>query len=169
MRIIIICGAPECGEEYPAETEERLWVCPHCGRERENKYYPFLTATLMNARIHSDEAPWKEHHDELLSKARGKVTDLRDHMDWLRKDLARLRARLPEEERAKLADQPSEDAMDGFLGSWVPDASPDDMGAWRDLHDQLLDGAREEIITLEVIVHDMEDEVINIKSILGLA
>ncbi|UCC94102.1 MAG: hypothetical protein JSW25_05430, partial [Thermoplasmata archaeon] len=73
MRIIIICGNPECGEEYPADTRDRTWECPHCGRSRENQYYPFLNAKLMNARIHSDEADWKAHHDELLMTAQGKV------------------------------------------------------------------------------------------------
>ena len=28
MRIIIICGDPACGEEYPAETGDRLWERP---------------------------------------------------------------------------------------------------------------------------------------------
>ncbi len=169
MRIIIICGDPECGEEYPTETTDRLWECPHCGRERENQYYPFLTAQLMNARIHADEADWKEHHDALLERARSKVADLRDHIDFLRKDLGKLRARLPEEERAKRPDLDTIDQVDDPLASWEPQAEEDDMGAWRDLHDKLLEGARGEIIALEDAARQMEDEIKSIKSSLNLA
>ena len=169
MRIIIICGDPACGEEYPAETEDRLWSCPHCGRERKNMYYPFLTARLMDARIHSDEADWKEHHDQLLAKARGRVAELRDHIGWLRKDLSKMRVRLPEEDRAKFQGGHDEEEVDAFLDSWVPEAEDDDRGTWKDLHDRLLEGARSEILGLEDIVHAMEGEVRKIKRILGLA
>ncbi len=169
MRIIIICGDPECGEEYPTETIDRLWECPHCGRERENKYYPFLTAQLMNARIHADEADWKGHHDAMLERALSKVAGLRDHTDFLRKDLGKLRAQLPEEERAKRPDVDTIDQVDDFLASWEPRAEEGDMGAWRDLHDELLEGARGEIIALEDATRQMEDEIRSIKSSLNLA
>ncbi len=169
MRIIIICGDPDCGDEYPAETEDRLWSCPHCGRERENMYYPFLTARLMDARIHSDEADWKEHHDQLLEKAQGMVAELRDHIGWLSKDLAKLRVRLSEEDRAKFQGEHDKEDVDALLNSWVPEADDDDRGSWKDLHDQLLEGARGEILALEDIVHAMEGEVREIKGILDLA
>jgi hypothetical protein len=169
MRIIIICGDPECGEEYPAETDDRLWSCPHCGRERENLYYPFLTARLMDARIHTDEADWREHHDQLLSKAQGRVAELRDHIGYLRKDLAKLRVRLPEEDRQRFQRGPGEDEVDSFLDNWSPEADDGDGGAWKDLHDRLLEGARGEILALEDVVKGMEDEVRKIKGILGLA
>jgi hypothetical protein len=166
MRIIIICGNPDCGEEYPANTEDRLWMCPHCERERPNIYYPFLTAKLMNARIHSDEADWKEHHDDLLMRAQRKVEDLRDHIDLLRKDIQKLRVRLPEEEQAKVEDLSSVVDGDGFIAEWGPDEGIEE---WRDLHDKLLEGAREEILALEDVAHGMEDQVRSIKTTLGLA
>lgn len=169
MRIIIICGNPDCQEEYPADTEDRAWQCPHCDRERPNIYYPFLTARLMNARIHTEEADWKEHHDELLAKAQRKVADLQDHMEVLFKDLAKLRVRLPEEEQAKLEPLERMAAEDGFLEGWTPRAEEGDMTAWRELHDRLLEGAREQILAMEDVVHRMEDEVRSIKATLGLA
>ena len=169
MRMIIICGVPDCGEEYPADTGDRTWECPHCGRVRDNQYYPFLTAKLMNARIHSDETDWKEQHDELLMNARGKVADLRDRATFMRKDLKRLRVQLPEEDREKLADLASLDDVPDFLGGWTPDAPADDAAAWRDLHDRLLEGARDEIIALEDMVGSMEREIKDIKSKLSLA
>jgi hypothetical protein len=169
MRIIIICGDPACGEEYPAETGDRIWECPHCGRERENQYYPFLTAQLMNARIHSEEADWREHHDRLLETANRRVADIRDHIEILKKDLRRLRVSLPEEEQAKLPDLETIDLVEDFLGSWEPDAPAEDSGQWRDLHDQLLEGARCEIMALEDATRTMEDEIRSIKSSAGLA
>ncbi len=169
MRIIIICGDPACGEEYPAETNDRLWECPHCGRERENRYYPFLNAQLMNARIHADEADWKEHHDRLLETAQGKAADLRDHIGSLKKDLRKLRVRLPEEEQAKLPDLDTIDRVDDFLGGWTPDAPADDTGQWQELHDRLLEGARGEIIALEDATRTMKEEIKSIKSTVGLA
>jgi hypothetical protein len=169
MRIIIICGDPDCGEEYPADTNDRTWECPHCGRERENRYYPFLNARLMNARIHTDEADWREHHDQLLETAHRKVADLRDHIDLLKKDVRKLRVRLPEEEQARLPGLDDIDQGDGFLDGWDPDAPAEDMDLWRDLHDQLLEGARGEIIALEDASRALEDEIRSMKSSLGLA
>jgi len=169
MRIIIICGDPECGEEYPTDTKDRMWECPHCGRQRENQFYPFLNAQLMNARIHPDEADWKAHHDELLMTAKGRVSGLRDRMDHLRKDLQKLRAQLPEEEVAKLPDLASPDDIDDFLTGWTPEAPSDEGAQWRDLHDRLFEGARGEILALEDIVGAMETEIKDIKSKLVLA
>jgi predicted nucleic acid-binding Zn-ribbon protein len=169
MRIIIICGDPDCGEEYPADTKDRMWECPHCGRTRENQYYPFLNAQLMNARIHSDEADWKTHHDELLTTARGKAADLRDRVGFLRKDLQKLRVQLPEEDRAGLADLASPEDFPSFLGRWAPEASTSDASRWRELHDRLLEGARGEILSLEDAVKAMETEIKDIKSKLALA
>ena len=169
MRIIIICGDPECGEEYPTDTKDRTWECPHCGRVRENKYYPFLTAKLMNARIHADEADWKAHHDELLMTAQGKVTDLRDRIGFLRKDLGKLLVQLPEEDRAGLPDLASSDDLPDFLGGWSPEASTDEPATWRQEHDRLMEGARGEILALEDAVSGMESEIKDVKSKLILA
>jgi hypothetical protein len=168
MRMIIICGDPDCGEEYPADTGDRSWECPHCGRVRDNQYYPFLTAKLMNARIHSDEADWKEHHDELLMTARGKVGELRERAAYLRKDVQKLRVQLPEEEREALPELLALDDGD-FLEGWSPEASGDDRAAWRELHDRLLEGARDEVLSLEDAVASMEREIKDIKSKLKLA
>jgi hypothetical protein len=168
MRMIIICGDPECGEEYPADTKDRTWECPHCGRVRDNQYYPFLTAKLMNARIHPDEADWKAHHDELLMTARGRVGELMERASYLRKDLQKLRVQLPDDERDGLPQLVSLDEHD-FLDGWSPEATGDDQAAWRDLHDRLLEGAREDILTLEDAVASMEREIKDIKSKLSLA
>lgn len=169
MRMIIICGDPDCGEEYPADTGDRTWECPHCGRVRDNQYYPFLTAKLMNARIHSDEADWKGHHDELLMTARGKAADLRERASYLEKDLAKLRVRLPEEDRGRTAEPVSLGDIEPFLDGWDPGAEGDDEPEWRDLHDRLLEGARKEILALEDAVSAMESEVRDIKSRLSIA
>ena len=169
MRIIIICGDPECGEEYPTDTKDRIFECPHCGRVRENQYYPFLTAKLMNARIHSREADWKAQHDELLATAQAKVFDLRDRFGFLRKDLERLRVQLPEEDRAGLPDLVTPDDIEDFLGGWTPEAPADDTAAWKDLHDRLLEGARGEILAFEDAVHGMETEIKDIRSQLAMA
>ncbi len=168
MRIIIICGDPDCGEEYPAETGDRTWECPHCGRVRENGYYPFLTAKLMNARIHSDETDWRAQHDELLATARGKAADLRDRAGFLAKDLAKLLVRLPEGEGGKTPGPASLDDIEPFLDGWDPGATGEDPG-WRDLHDRLLEGARAEILALEDAVSAMEAEIRDIKSRFELA
>jgi hypothetical protein len=168
MRIIIICGDDECGQEYPADTKDRIWECPHCGRSRENQYYPFLTAVLMNARIHAADADWRTLHDDLLATAQGKVADLLDRMTYLRRDVEKLRLQLPEEDRKGLADLPSPDDLPDFLGGWSPVATTDD-DRWRDLHDQLLEGARGDILALEDAVGGMESEIRDIKSKLDLA
>jgi hypothetical protein len=169
MRMIIICGDPDCGEEYPADTGDRTWECPHCGRVRDNQYYPFLTAKLMNARIHSDEADWKGHHDELLVTARGKAADLRERGHYLAKDLAKLRVRLPEEDRERLGEPVSLDDIEPFLDGWDPRSDGDDDPEWRDLHDRLLEGARKEILALEDAVNGMASEIRDIKSKLNIA
>ncbi len=169
MRMIIICGDPDCGEEYPADTGDRTWECPHCGRVRDNQYYPFLTAKLMNARIHSDEADWKDHHDELLMTARGKVADLWDRARYLEKDLTKLRVRLPDEDQGKYAEPMSPRDIEPFLEGWDPEAEGGGDPEWRDLHDRLLEGARKEILALEDAVNAMEAEIRDIKSRLSIA
>jgi len=169
MRMIIICGDPVCGEEYPTDTKDRMWECPHCGRKRENQFYPFLNAQLMNARIHSDDADWKAHHDQLFTSAKGLVVDLRDRIAFLRKDLGKLRFQLPQEDQAKLPDLASLDDVEDFLSGWTPEAPSDEPARWRDLHDRLLEGARGEILALEDAAAAMETEIKDIKSTLGLA
>ena len=123
----------------------------------------------MNARIHSDEADWKEHHDKLLETARRKVADLRDHIDLIKKELRKLRVRLPEEEQARLPDLDTIDQVEDFLGTWTPEVPEEDVEQWRDLHDQLLEGARGEIIAMENASRTMEEEIRSIKSTVGLA
>lgn len=169
VRIFVACANPDCGEEYPVETDDRHWDCPHCGRELENRFYPFLTARLMNARIHSEEADWRQHHDELLERARGRARELREHVDWLARDLGKLRVRLPEDSPAR---HEAAEAVDiaTFIEDWDPQRPvEDDNGAWRDLHDRLLDGARDEILALEDAARAMESTMRSIKAELGLA
>lgn len=169
MRIYHACGNAECGEEYPTDTLDRLWVCPHCDRELPNPFYPFLTARLMNARIHADETDWQEMHAELLADANRRAGGLRERIGDLRKDLQTLKVRLPEDVHDEVRDLEGLANVDSFLEGWEPSAPEDDMKAWRDLYDQLLEGARHEIIALEDVVRDMEGNIRDLKSRYSLA
>lgn len=169
MRIIIICGNPECAEEYNADSVDRLWKCPHCGREKENPYYPFLTARLMHAKSMPAEADWKALHDELLDKARRMAYDLKERASFLEEDIKKMRRRLPEGTEVKPADLSEAAVGGGFLDGWSPAGPKDGPGGWRQLHDELLSGARAEVLYLERKVPKLEDELRRLKAALGVS
>jgi len=168
MRIIIICGNEECKQEYNADSEDRHWTCPHCGREKENPYYPFLTVRLMHAKSEPDEADWKGLHDALLEKARRRLLELKDRSEFLELEVARLRKRLPEGKSVPPTQAAAADDAQGFLAAWAPSAPEGDGKAWRALHDELLQGARAEVLGLEERLPRLEDEVRRLKSAIGL-
>jgi hypothetical protein len=169
MRIIIVCGNPECGQEYNSESTDRLFKCPHCGREKENPYYPFLTAKLMHAKSMPAEADWKALHDELLEKARRMAFDLGERASFLEEDIRKLRRRLPEGTVVKPADPAETAVAGGFIDGWSPAAPQEGSGGWRRLHDELLSGARAEVLSLERMVPKLEDELRRLKAALGVS
>lgn len=73
MEIRVVCGDPDCREEFPVSTEDPKWECPNCGRIIVNRKYPFLTAKLMQANIDKDTTEWKEMVADLLDQAREQV------------------------------------------------------------------------------------------------
>jgi hypothetical protein len=169
MRIIIVCGNPECDEEYNADSNDSLFKCPHCGREKENPYYPFLTAKLMQAKSMPAEADWKALHDELLEKAKRTAFDLRERASFLEEDIRKLRRRLPEGTVVKPADLSEAAVGGGFIDGWSPSDPEDRPGGWKRLHDELLSGARAEVLYLERKVPRLEDELRRVKSALGIS
>jgi len=100
MRFIVVCGNPECREEYYAQTEERVWTCTKCGRQKQNEFWPFLDARLMQARIDKD-TDWRRMHDELLARARTMIEDKEEEIRLLKKDLKQLQGRLEAERCGK--------------------------------------------------------------------
>ena len=100
MRFIVVCGNPECREEYYAQTEDKEWTCTKCGRVKSNEFWPFLDAKLMQAKIDKD-TDWKKMHDELLIKARMMVEDKEEEIKLLKKDIKELRGQLEAERCAK--------------------------------------------------------------------
>jgi hypothetical protein len=100
MRFIVVCGNPECREEYYAQTEDREWTCTKCGRVKSNDFWPFLDAKLMQAKIDKD-TDWKKMHDELLAKARMMMEDKDEEIKLLKKDIKELRGQLEAERMAK--------------------------------------------------------------------
>jgi len=93
MRIIIVCGNPDCNKEFYAETGDAEWECPHCGRKIENRYYPFLSAKLMQAKIDADKTDWKEMYDKLLDAAREEVIKRDRRIKKLEEELEELRGK----------------------------------------------------------------------------
>ncbi len=169
MRIIIVCGNPECGEEYNADSNDSLFKCPFCGREKENPYYPFLTARLMHAKSAPAEADWKALHDDLLERARRMSSELRERAGFLEEDIRKLRRRLPEGADVKPADLSGTAVAGGFIEGWSPPSPADGPGVWRALHDELLTGARAEVLALERAVPKLEDELRRVKAALGVS
>jgi hypothetical protein len=96
MRFIVVCGNPECREEYFAQTEDRQWTCTKCGRVKANDFWPFLDARLMQATIDTD-TDWKKMHDQLILKARQMMEDKDEEIKLLKKDIVELRNQLDAE------------------------------------------------------------------------
>ena len=75
MQFIIKCGGDNCGREFKAETEDRMWQCPFCDHEIPNRDYPFLSARLMEAKRVPEETDWHDLLDLILRKARVKMME----------------------------------------------------------------------------------------------
>ena len=73
MEIRVVCGDPDCREEFPVSTEDPKWECPNCGRIIVNRKYPFLTAKLMQASIDRDRTDWREMLADLTEQIRSEV------------------------------------------------------------------------------------------------
>lgn len=100
MRFIVVCGNPDCREEYYTQTEDKQWTCPKCGRVKSNDYWPFLDARLMQAKIDKD-TDWKKMHDALIAKARQMVEDKDEQIKLLKKDIGQLKDQLEAERTGK--------------------------------------------------------------------
>ena len=87
MRLRIICGNDDCRQEYTTDTMDRTWECPHCGRVRENDFYPFLTARMMQARINGKDDDWEAVHDDMVEKADVRVQEKNVRLRRLEGDL----------------------------------------------------------------------------------
>lgn len=68
MIITIICGNDDCRTEFSTNTEEPFWTCTHCGREIENRFFPFLTAQLMDAQANSATTDWNIAYQRELKR-----------------------------------------------------------------------------------------------------
>jgi hypothetical protein len=143
MLIVIVCGGEECGKEFRADTKDRKWVCPHCGRAIENKFYPFLNARLMQARIDKDAADWKTMFEGLREEANNLFKDRTER-------LARLRRELEGTPGAPIdtGDIKSPFAVD------APTKDGEDAGGkeWRGLYEDLFKSAR-------AIIIEKDDEI----------
>ncbi|MDG6225461.1 MAG: hypothetical protein QCI82_08105 [Candidatus Thermoplasmatota archaeon] len=121
MQIKVVCGDEECRREFPVSTEDPSWECPGCGRTIVNKRYPFLSARLMQGTIEGDEAEWKELYTFLLERARAEF-----------------------EKRSTYIPSFIEEAeLELSKNETVPNVR------WREMHDLLLEKAREAILALE--------------------
>ena len=67
MRMLVICGNEDCRAEFAADTVNPFWKCPECEREIENRFFPFLSARIMEARIRPEKADWKRLYTEHLT------------------------------------------------------------------------------------------------------
>jgi len=122
----VVCGDPDCREEFFVESKDPVWICTSCEREIVNRNYPFLTAKLMQAKIDGDNADWKKQLSELLSSAKEEIG-------------ARMAGK---KERPDLAFMMETEAA---LCSGAERTN----GEWRKMHDDLLSRAREVVLSLE--------------------
>ena len=118
MQIRVVCGDEECRKEFPVSSEDPSWECPGCGRAIINRRYPFLTARLMQGTIDGEEANWKELYSFLIERARSEF-----------------------EKRSAPVPSFIEEA-EAELSKNVPNS------VWREMHDGLLQKAREAILAL---------------------
>lgn len=103
MEIVVICG--QCRNEYKVEASVRFWKCEHCGHEKENGLYPFLTRRVAHAKSHREDTNWEAMFDELLAEARERVISLESR---LRKLEAARGANAPREPPATAGDGSSD-------------------------------------------------------------
>lgn len=122
----VVCGDPDCREEFPVSSKDPVWECTACGRQIVNHKYPFLTAKLMQANIGGESADWRNMYAELLEQARMEIIERIEGKEAVI-DLSFL-----------------EDG-DALLESGVEK----DNGEWRSLHDELLMKAREVVLQLD--------------------
>ncbi len=122
MRMKVICGDPDCREEFFVDSKDSVWVCTNCTREIENKNYPFLTAKLMQARIEGDSADWKKRLEEMIGEARKEIS---------------------ERSRGKELDQSFIDLIESRSKEELSNKE------YRELHDDLLKRARELVLKLD--------------------
>lgn len=109
MRMKVICGDPECREEFFVDSSEPIWKCPRCERTIINRNYPFLSAKLMQARIDGDEADWKVRLSEIAVEARTEISKRKGggsvDLSFIDEALEELEKDLPNEEYRKLHDR----------------------------------------------------------------
>ena len=144
MKLIIVCGNEECRQEYNTDTKDRYWECPHCGRTRENEFYPFLTARFMQSRIDGARADWETLHMELTNKADVKVQEKNIRIRRLEGDLG-----IPDDEK-----HPDAVALMGAL--MKEDEEKSDLG-WRERVEAFLKEARKIIIAQEERIEQLEE------------
>ncbi|MEA3557641.1 MAG: hypothetical protein U9R75_00130 [Candidatus Thermoplasmatota archaeon] len=121
MRMQVKCGNEDCREEFYVESAEAAWECPICSREIENRYYPFLSAMLMQAKIDVGQTVWKAMFKKLIASARKQI-DARNGND---EDLSFL--------------YEAEHLLENDL----------DNNRWKEEHDALLERSRELILKIE--------------------
>jgi len=150
MLIVIVCGGEECGKEFRADTKDRKWVCTHCRRAIENKYYPFLNARLMQARIDKDAADWKTMLEGLRAEADELFKDRTERLALLRREL----------EGTPGAPIDTSDVRSPFaVDASVKDG--EDVGGkeWRRLYEDLFKRARETIIEKDDEIDALKKEI----------
>jgi protein-arginine kinase activator protein McsA len=90
MDLVVICA--DCRAEFKASGDLARWKCTSCGREAENKQYPFLTRRVAHAKSHRGETNWEEMFDEVLAAAHEKVLALEARIAKLEGEQGRPRA-----------------------------------------------------------------------------
>lgn len=144
MRLIIVCGEPECRKEYKTDTEERVWECPHCGRVRENDFYPFLSAKMMQARIDGDHADWETIYGEACAKAEVRLQERNLRLRRLERDLG-------------IADDDAYPDESRRLASLVNEEGATDQREWRGRTEAFMREARAIIVGVEDRIKELED------------
>jgi len=145
MRLRIICGDDDCRQEYTTDTMDRTWECPHCGRVRENDFYPFLSARMMQARINGQDQDWETVHDDMVEKADVRVQEKNVRLRRLEGDLG-----IDDEEAYP-------DAIAEMRVLAKEDEGKADL-KWRERTEWFMERARKIILALEDRVQELEDE-----------
>jgi hypothetical protein len=145
MRLRIICGNDDCRQEYTTDTMDRTWECPHCGRVRENDFYPFLTARMMQARINGKDEDWEVVHDDMVEKADVRVQEKNVRLRRLEGDLE-----VPD-------DKVHPDAIAEMNALIKEDEGRTDL-KWRERSEWFMGRARKIILAIEDRVQELEEE-----------
>ncbi len=123
MRMMVKCGNEDCKSEFYVESKDPVWVCQECEREIINRFYPFLTAKLMQAKIDVGSTDWKEIFLELIKTARIEIN-----------------ARGGDREHSDVTENAEKDANTLELTN----------SQWKEKHDKLIEDARDVILSLEI-------------------